>query len=53
VCAQKNLKKETRFLCVRCGVPLIPEGRYIRYHTLKHYWRYVQNFKFLSHIVFV
>jgi hypothetical protein len=37
VCAPKNLKKETRFLCVRCGVPLHPEGCYTLYHTLKHF----------------
>jgi len=37
VCVQKNIKKETRFLCAQCGVPLHPEGCYTRYHTLKHY----------------
>jgi hypothetical protein len=37
VCVRKNIKKETRFLCVQCGVPLHPEGCYTRYHTLKHY----------------
>jgi len=37
VCVRKNIKKETRFLCAQCGVPLHPEGCYIRYHTLKHY----------------
>jgi len=29
------------------------EGCYTRYHTLKHYLRYVLNFKSLSLIVFV
>ena len=29
------------------------EGCYTRYHTLKHYWTYVLNFKSLSRIVFV
>jgi len=29
------------------------EGCYTHYHTVKHYWRYVLNFKSLSHIVFV
>ena len=53
VCGRKNIKKETRFLCVQCGVPLHPEGSYTRYHMLKHYWRYGLNFKPLSHIVFV
>jgi hypothetical protein len=53
VCVRKKVKKETRILCVQCGVPLHPEGCYTRYHTLKHYWRYVLNFKSLSHIVFV
>jgi len=28
------------------------EGCYTWYHMLKHYWRYVLNFKSLSHIVF-
>jgi len=28
----KNIKKETRFLCAQCGVPLHPEGRYTQYH---------------------
>ena len=37
VCGRKNIKKETRFLCAQCGVPLHPEGSYTRYHTLKHY----------------
>ena len=37
VCVQKNIKKETRFLCAQCGVPLHPEGCYKRYHTLKLY----------------
>ena len=37
VCVRKNIKKETRFLCAQCGVPLHPEGCYTRYHTLKHY----------------
>jgi hypothetical protein len=37
VCVRKNIKKETRFLCVRCGVPLHPEDCYTRYHMLKHY----------------
>ena len=27
VCVQKNIKKETRFLCAQCGV-LLPEGCY-------------------------
>jgi hypothetical protein len=31
----KYIKKETRFLCAQCGVPLHPEGCYTRYHTLK------------------
>jgi len=53
VCVRKNIKKETRFLCAQCGVPLHPEGSYTRYQTLKRYWRYVLNFKSLSHIVFV
>jgi len=51
VCAKKY--QETSFLCAQCGVPLHPEGCYIQYHMLKHYWRYVLNFKSLSHIVFV
>ena len=29
------------------------EGCYTQYHMLKYYWRYVLNFKSLSHIVFV
>ena len=37
VCVRKNIKKETRFLCAQCGVPVHPEGCYTRYHTLKHY----------------
>ena len=37
VCVRKNIKKETRFLCAQCGVPLHPEGCYTRYHMLKHY----------------
>jgi hypothetical protein len=37
VCIQKNIKKETRFVFAHCGVPLRPEGCYIRYHILKHY----------------
>jgi len=37
VCVQKNIKKETRFLCTQCGVPLHPEGCYTQYHALKHY----------------
>jgi len=37
VCVRKNIKKETRFLCAQCGVPLHPEGCYTQYHTLKHY----------------
>jgi hypothetical protein len=37
VCVRKNVKKETRFLCAQCGVPLHPEGCYTRYQTLKHY----------------
>ena len=28
VCVRKNIKKETRFLCAPCGVPLHPEGCY-------------------------
>ena len=28
VCAKKNIKKETIFLCAQCGVPLHPEGCY-------------------------
>jgi len=28
VCVRKNIKKETRFLCAQCGVPLHPEGCY-------------------------
>jgi len=39
VCVRNNIKKETRFLCVQCGVPLYPQGCYTRYHMLKHYWR--------------
>ena len=55
MCVRKNIKKETRFLCAQCSVPLHPEGCYTCTHniTLKHYWRYVLNFKSLSHIVFV
>ena len=37
VCVQKNIKKETRFLCTQCSVHLHPEGCYTSYHTLKHY----------------
>ena len=37
VCIRKNIKKETRFVCAHCGVPLHPEGCYTQYHTLKHY----------------
>ena len=37
VCVQKIIKKETRFLCTQCGVPLHSEGCYTQYHTLKHY----------------
>ena len=37
VCTRKSIKKETRFLCAQCGVPLHPEGCYTQYHTLKHY----------------
>jgi len=37
VCVQKNIKKETRFLCAHCGVPLHPEHCYTQYHMLKHY----------------
>jgi len=33
VCVQKNIKKETRFLCAQCGVPLHPEDCYTQYHT--------------------
>ena len=29
------------------------EGYYTQYHMLKHYWRYVLNFKSLSYIVFM
>jgi len=47
------MKKETRFLCAQCGVPMHPQGCYTRYHTLKRYWRYVLNLKSLSYIVFV
>ena len=36
-CVRKNIKKETRFLCAQCGVPLHPEGCCTRYHTLKNY----------------
>jgi len=36
VCVRKNIKKETRFLCAQCGVPLHPEGCYTRYYKLKH-----------------
>jgi len=28
VCMRKNFKKETRFLCAQCGVPLHPEACY-------------------------
>jgi hypothetical protein len=28
VCIQRNIKKETRFVRVHCGVPLHPEGCY-------------------------
>jgi len=37
VCVRKNIKKETRFLCAQCGVPLHPEGCYTLYHMLKRY----------------
>jgi hypothetical protein len=37
VCVRKNIKRETRFLCAQCGVPLHPEGCYTQYHTLKFY----------------
>jgi 5-methylcytosine-specific restriction endonuclease McrA len=37
VCIQKNIKKEARFVCAHCGVPLHTEGCYTRYHTMKHY----------------
>jgi len=37
VCVQNNIKKETRFFCAQCGVPLHPKGCYKRHHTLKHY----------------
>ena len=36
VCVRKNIKKETRFFCAQCGVPLQPEDCYTQYHTLKH-----------------
>ena len=53
VCVRKSMKKESRFLCAQCGVPLHPEGWYTWYRMMKHYWRYVLNFKSLSHTVFV
>ena len=53
VCVQKNIKKETRFLCAQCGVPLHPEGCYTRYHTSETLLKVCSNFKSLSHIVFV
>jgi len=28
VCVRKNIKKETRFFCAQCGVPLHPEACY-------------------------
>ena len=34
---RKNIKKQTRFLCDQCGVPLHSDGCYTQYHTLKHY----------------
>ena len=37
VCVRNNIRKETRFLCAQCGVPLHLESCYTRYHTLKHY----------------
>jgi len=37
VCVRKIIKKETRYLCDQCGIPLHPEGCYTRYHMLKHY----------------
>jgi hypothetical protein len=37
VCIRENIKKETRFVCAHCGVPLNSEGCYTRYQTLKHY----------------
>jgi hypothetical protein len=52
ICIWKNIKKEMRFVCEHCSIPLHLEGCYTRYHTLKHYWRCAQNFIFLSLIVF-
>jgi len=37
VCVRNNIKKETRFFCAQCGVPLHPQGCYTRYHMLQHY----------------
>jgi hypothetical protein len=37
VCIRRNIKKETRFVCVYCGVLLHSEGCYTQYQTLKHY----------------
>jgi hypothetical protein len=53
VCIWKNEKRETRFMCAPCGVPLHPECCNTQYHTLKIYWRYVENFKFFSPVLSV
>jgi predicted TIM-barrel fold metal-dependent hydrolase len=37
VCIRRNIKKEMRFVCAHCGVPLHSEGCYMWYQTLKHY----------------
>jgi hypothetical protein len=37
VCASKKLRKETRYVCSTCGVPLHKGKCFMEYHTKKHY----------------
>ena len=37
VCIRRNVRRETRYYCILCGVPMHPESCYVRYHTLVDY----------------
>ena len=37
VCIRKNIRKETRYYCSLCGIPMHNRSCYIRYHTLVDY----------------
>lgn len=44
LCLEKNIRRETGFLCALCEIPLHCEGCWTQYHTLKVYESNVQIF---------